>query len=147
MFQLWCPFRPVGWGKRTQEKLSSVGGSQGLYRCLPCRNGATKGSRRSQSQFFWYPWKNRKTGDLEWLSICDSLLLAEYVLQVNISNLFIAGSDTTANTIRWCVLFLLCHPKVQEKLQAEVDSVVGSDRLPSLNDRDRFEHKIGYAGR
>ncbi|CAG0908840.1 unnamed protein product, partial [Darwinula stevensoni] len=62
---------------------------------------------------------------------------SEFQLRVNISDLFLAGSETTSNTIRWCVLFLLCHPEIQEKLQAEVDDVVGRDRLPSLNDRDR----------
>ncbi|CAG0907778.1 unnamed protein product, partial [Darwinula stevensoni] len=39
-------------------------------------------------------------------------------LQTNIADMFIAGSETTASSIRWCVLFLLCHPEIQEKLQA-----------------------------
>ncbi|CAG0898256.1 unnamed protein product [Darwinula stevensoni] len=68
----------------------------------------------------------------------------EFQLRVNISDLFIAGSESTATAIRWSVLFLLCHPDVQEKLQAEVDSVVGHDRLPSLHDRNRFERDGGW---
>ncbi|CAG0879152.1 unnamed protein product [Darwinula stevensoni] len=69
---------------------------------------------------------------------------SEFELRVIISDLFIAGSETTANTIRWCVLFLLCHPEIQEKLQAEVDNVVGPDRLPSLNDRDRLPYTQAF---
>ncbi|CAG0893259.1 unnamed protein product [Darwinula stevensoni] len=69
---------------------------------------------------------------------------SEFELQVIISDLFIAGSETTTNTIRWCVLFLLCHPEIQEKLQAEVDSVVGPDRLPSLDDRDRMQYTQAF---
>ncbi|CAG0896474.1 unnamed protein product [Darwinula stevensoni] len=69
---------------------------------------------------------------------------SEFQLRVNISDLFLAGSETTSNTIRWCVLFLLCHPEIQEKLQAEVDDVVGRDRLPSLNDRDRMPNTEAF---
>ncbi|CAG0897047.1 unnamed protein product [Darwinula stevensoni] len=68
---------------------------------------------------------------------------SELGLQTNIADMFIAGSETTASSIRWCVLFLLCHPEIQEKLQAEVDNVVGPDRLPSLDDRDRFHFDLG----
>ncbi|CAG0879151.1 unnamed protein product [Darwinula stevensoni] len=69
---------------------------------------------------------------------------SEIELRVIISDLFIAGSETTTNTIRWCVLFLLCHPEIQEKLQAEVDSVVGPERLPSLDDRDRMYYMQAF---
>ncbi|CAG0879149.1 unnamed protein product [Darwinula stevensoni] len=57
---------------------------------------------------------------------------------------FARRCETTTNTIRWCVLFLLCHPEIQEKLQAEVDSVVGPDRLPSLDDRDRMPYMQAF---
>lgn len=33
------------------------------------------------------------------------------------------------------VLALANHPEVQRKAQAELDAVVGSDRLPTINDR------------
>ncbi|CAG0896473.1 unnamed protein product [Darwinula stevensoni] len=69
---------------------------------------------------------------------------SEFQLRVNISDLFIAGSETTSNTTRWCILFLLCHPEIQHKLQAEVDNVVGRDRLPSLNDRDRLPYTEAF---
>ncbi|CAG0902836.1 unnamed protein product [Darwinula stevensoni] len=69
---------------------------------------------------------------------------SEFQLEANISDLFIAGSETTSNTIRWCVLFLLCHPEIQEKLQAEVDNVVGRDRLPSLDDRHRMPYTEAF---
>ncbi|CAG0882024.1 unnamed protein product, partial [Darwinula stevensoni] len=69
---------------------------------------------------------------------------SEFQLRVNISDLFIGGSETTSNTIRWCVLFLLCHPEIQEKLQVEVDSIVGCDRLPSLDDRDRMPYTEAF---
>ncbi|XP_066297774.1 cytochrome P450 1A1-like [Branchiostoma lanceolatum] len=46
-----------------------------------------------------------------------------------------AALDTTLQTMRWSVLLLAAHPEVQEKLAAELDSVVGRDRQPALADR------------
>jgi cytochrome P450 len=32
-------------------------------------------------------------------------------------------------------LMMVVHPAVQEKVQAEIDAVVGKDRLPTMGDR------------
>lgn len=54
------------------------------------------------------------------------------------SELFGAGGETTATTLRWAFLLLSVHQDVQKKLQEEIDSIVGKDRLPSVTmDRDR----------
>jgi len=50
-------------------------------------------------------------------------------------DMFVAGSDTTSNTIRWIILYMAIHPKIQHKLQSHIDSVVPRERLPSLDDR------------
>ncbi len=39
--------------------------------------------------------------------------------------LFMAGHETTANTLSWCVYFLTLHPEVADRLQAEADAVLG----------------------
>ena len=38
------------------------------------------------------------------------------------------------------VLALLLHPHVAERAQAEIDAVIGSDRLPSLSDRSKLRY-------
>ncbi len=43
-------------------------------------------------------------------------------------DLFIAGSDTTSNTLNWGVLFMLNNPEVQERVREELDSVTGRSR-------------------
>ncbi|KAH7017432.1 cytochrome P450 [Ilyonectria destructans] len=48
---------------------------------------------------------------------------------------FIAGADTTWAT---CVIFILnmvLHPEIQEKARNQLDSVIGTDRLPAFSDR------------
>ncbi|KAI1121293.1 cytochrome P450 [Nemania abortiva] len=45
-----------------------------------------------------------------------------------------AGSDTTAATLYGFVCAILLFPNVQEKAQRELDDVIGSSRLPTLDD-------------
>jgi cytochrome P450 len=56
-------------------------------------------------------------------------------LKAAIPDLFIAGSETTSHTLSWTMLFLAHNPRVQKKLQNELDVVVGQIRQPLLSDR------------
>ncbi|KAI0698980.1 O-methylsterigmatocystin oxidoreductase [Cerioporus squamosus] len=49
---------------------------------------------------------------------------------------FQAGSETTFSTITSAFLALSLHPEVLKKARAELDEVVGPDRLPDFSDRD-----------
>ena len=51
-----------------------------------------------------------------------------------ITDLFFAGTETTTSSLLWAILCLLHFPEVQEKVQAELDHVVG-DRKVSLDDK------------
>jgi cytochrome P450 len=42
-----------------------------------------------------------------------------------VRTLFLAGHDTTANTLAWALYLLSGHPSVRRRLEAEVDEVVG----------------------
>jgi len=47
-------------------------------------------------------------------------------------SLFGAGSDTTAVAIMYVVMASACYPKAQEKVQEQLDIVVGRDRGMSM---------------
>ncbi|XP_063965401.1 cytochrome P450 2J4-like [Lytechinus pictus] len=51
-----------------------------------------------------------------------------------INDLFYAGSETTTTTLKWCILFMMAYPKVQSRVQDELDHVVGRERTPRLDD-------------
>ncbi|KAG0706763.1 cytochrome P450, partial [Suillus ampliporus] len=48
---------------------------------------------------------------------------------------FAAAFETTSSTLLVFLLAMVLNPEVQVKAQAEIDQVVGKDRLPDFNDR------------
>ena len=55
-------------------------------------------------------------------------------------SLFVAGSETTGNTLVWSCLYLLHHPDVQMKVHLEIDRVIGQERKPSLADKESMPY-------
>lgn len=49
-----------------------------------------------------------------------------------LKDLFAAGIDTTSNSIGFAIAYLTVYPEVQDKVQAELDRVIGRENLPSL---------------
>ncbi|XP_051581259.1 cytochrome P450 2J2 [Myxocyprinus asiaticus] len=58
-------------------------------------------------------------------------------------DLFEGGTETTTNTLRWALLFLIKYSDIQEKVQAEIDQVIGS-RLPTMADKANMHYTNAF---
>ncbi|CAH1243936.1 CYP1A1 [Branchiostoma lanceolatum] len=65
----------------------------------------------------------------------DIKSLTDTHIRQTVADILAAALDTMMQAMRWSVLLLAAHPEVQEKLAAELDSVVDRDRQPVLADR------------
>ncbi|XP_033477946.2 cytochrome P450 2J6-like [Epinephelus lanceolatus] len=55
-------------------------------------------------------------------------------------DLFLAGTETTATTLQWALIYLIKNPDIQHKVQAEIDRVIGQTRQPSMADRPNLPY-------
>ena len=58
----------------------------------------------------------------------------------NVVDLFGAGAETTATTIRWAVLYLMKMPDIKHRLQFDIDSVIADAELPRLDDMAKLPY-------
>ncbi|XP_035663872.1 cytochrome P450 2U1-like, partial [Branchiostoma floridae] len=65
-------------------------------------------------------------------------LTEEHVLYIS-QELFFAGTDTTANTLLWSLLYMTLNPDIQNKVHEELDAVVG-ESLPTLSHRSQLPY-------
>ncbi|XP_022915813.2 methyl farnesoate epoxidase-like [Onthophagus taurus] len=50
-------------------------------------------------------------------------------------DIFMAGSETTSNTLEFSIFYMLKYPEIQTKVQNELDVVVGRSRWPMYSDK------------
>lgn len=57
--------------------------------------------------------------------------------------MYAGGTDTTAATLSSFILAMILFPEVQRTAQEEIDRVIGNDRLPRFEDRDKLPYIEG----
>ncbi|XP_069489441.1 cytochrome P450 2A13-like [Ambystoma mexicanum] len=61
-------------------------------------------------------------------------------LVISVLSLLLAGTESVISTINHSLLLIKKHPEIEAKLLAEIDSVIGRDRLPSFDDKNRMPY-------
>ncbi|XP_076814663.1 cytochrome P450 2U1-like [Clavelina lepadiformis] len=61
-----------------------------------------------------------------------------------ILNLFVAGTETVTQTVRWGLLSLIHYPQIQKKLYEEIDSVLGSDGKVTMSHRTTMPYVCAF---
>ena len=101
-------------------------------------------------------WKDRKDDDEELNDFTDAILAAKReaikqgqhdvaeVMNKNVMcsimyDLFVAGGDTTKDTLLWFLLIISNYPEVQEKIRAEVEQI-STDEVPTLDLKPKFNY-------
>ncbi|KAG1817246.1 cytochrome P450 [Suillus subaureus] len=69
----------------------------------------------------------------------------DHVAKWSAGSLYAGGADTTVSSIYSLFLAMTLFSDVQKKVQAEIDAVVGPDRLPSFADRDSLPYTEALA--
>ncbi|KAG1719685.1 cytochrome P450 [Suillus lakei] len=64
----------------------------------------------------------------------------DHMVKWSAASLYTGGADTTVSAIYSLFLAMTLFPDAQRKAQAEIDAVVGPDRLPSFVDRDSLPY-------
>lgn len=93
--------------------------------------------------------ERRKSGDSDNGDLLSMLLIAkdeddgsrmtDEQLRDECLTIFLAGHETTANALTWTWYLLAQNPEVEAKFHAEIDSVLGDQRLPTIEDYPRLK--------
>ncbi|XP_075044993.1 cytochrome P450 2J4-like isoform X2 [Mixophyes fleayi] len=61
-------------------------------------------------------------------------------LFTSVSDLFIAGTETTSASLEWCLLYMMTYPDIQEKCREEINTIRGDREHLDYEDRVRMPY-------
>lgn len=69
-----------------------------------------------------------------------SLAISEQQLLQIVIDLLVSGTETSTTTMRWFILFMITHPKVQARMREEIHDVIGHSQYPSMSHKDNMPY-------
>jgi len=78
--------------------------------------------------------------DLEERGELKNSTFSEWQLIIAVTDLIFGGMETTSSSIKWAFLFLASYMDVQEKVQDEIDRVVGKERWVVMSDKPQLPY-------
>ncbi|NXX44353.1 CP2J6 protein, partial [Tricholaema leucomelas] len=117
--------------KQSMSSLSFVNGL--LAKEVESHKGKKKSDENQDFIDYYLDQIDKTKGDT------DATYDEENLIQT-IFDLFLAGTETTATTLRWALLYMVVYPDIQEKVQKELDAVVGRSHLICYEDRKKLPY-------
>ena len=68
------------------------------------------------------------------------MFISEEQLLEIAKDLLVAGTETSANTMRWFILYMITHPKAQIRMRQEILDVIGFSTYPSMDHKDQMPY-------
>ena len=68
---------------------------------------------------------------LQLVKCSHSSIERKFVIMVKINNNFSAATDTSRITLLWLFIYVTRNPECQNKIQEEIDNVIGMFQFPS----------------
>jgi cytochrome P450 family 2 subfamily J len=59
-------------------------------------------------------------------------------LKREIFELFIAGTDTTSNSLCWSLILLAIHPDIQKRCHDEIDAAIGREKMATMKNKEQM---------
>lgn len=91
-------------------------------------------------------WENYKEGKMDWTDVC---MFSTGIMLAGIETVSLGSAyalvrmltvTQTAGTIAWLIAILSKRPDLQAKAYAEIESVVGNNRLPDFSDESSLPY-------
>lgn len=68
-----------------------------------------------------------------------SIYLSEQQLELTLTDYTFPAATATQSVLTLLLERILLDPQIQDKIHEEIDRVVGRDRLPTLDDRQKYK--------
>lgn len=65
-------------------------------------------------------------------------MTAENQLIAIATDFLVGGVEATSTTLSWVIFYLANHADIQRELQKEIDEVIGTDALPTMEARPKY---------
>lgn len=70
--------------------------------------------------------------------------LSSHYVESSLTDIFGASQDTLSTALHWMILYLIWKPEAQEKIQEELDRVVGRQRIPTAEDEPHLPYLVAF---
>lgn len=118
---------PTPWNRRTQRAVRTI--AEHLDACVAARRRAPDGERSDAL-------------GLLLSAQTEGTMLDPAVIRGAVLTLYLAGHDTTATALAWCLYLLGENPDALARLRAEADAILG-DARPTYQDLKRLPFSLG----